>query len=319
MTPRKSVLLLIPGLLWMSVATTTVSDTSTPRVNCYIVNYEQVNCTWDPEDRKANISFSYRITGGRYLRCPSYHYGDGYRIGCIFPFERDSRFQSMDTLLTTGGKQVEQPHALSYDVKLHPPKNVTLLWDSSARRLTVRWSHQVPLKQHCIKNIVSYQTGSNGIWQSTNELQLTQSYTLPQVSLSKRYTFLVKSSITSSCGESTLWSDWSEAVHFGPVQSTNTTGGSVQPQTSSDHTFVYIIGLVLLLVLIVMVIMLKECERIKVVFVPVVPDPTRRMKDLLNENSGNVERWLQIPPGLTDGFEPDFTEPIYPVQDAPAH
>lgn len=299
MNPSKLFLLLFGGLIAFCVMG--CCSTSLPSVYCYIVNLENVNCTWSCDHGGRNLSFNYFFGKPPSKTCPVYDYKEGCSVGCIFP--PGNRFRTLSTTLSNGTIEGHQEHDISENVKLHPPQNLTLMWNSTSGDISLHWTYGGPPKVQCVESVVSFQMGSEA-WRETNVLLAgSTSYTFPRVSEKKAYLFRVKSRYAQLCGQSKYWSNWTAAVSWGPLRSSNSTDN---PDKKGLYVAFGAVGLAI--VLIIMVVVLLECERIKVIFVPVFPDPTKKLKDLFYEYDGNVEGWVQISPNLKDAFEPDFNE-----------
>ncbi|KAL2077170.1 hypothetical protein ACEWY4_026674 [Coilia grayii] len=298
MIPLKSFSAVLGALV---IFCTRCCSNSIPDISCYIVNLENVNCSWNCVE---NLNFSYKFENGKISYCPTYKYMDVCRAGCIFPSE--NRYSTLSTILSNGTTQRIQTHNIQYAVKLNPPQNLTVLWNSSTGDLHLQWIISWPIVPRCVETEISYRMGERP-WQGSNRLPAgVTSYTLAKVSQTKRYLFRVRHRYSTTCGESKLWSDWSEIVAWRPIKARQET----DEQRFSNQTGPYLaIGLVsLVIILAVMVRFLLECERIKVILVPVAPDPTKKLNDLFHEYGGNVEGWVRISPQLRDAFDPDYTE-----------
>ncbi|XP_031413888.2 interleukin 2 receptor, gamma b [Clupea harengus] len=285
-------------------------STSIPSIYCYSVNLENVNCTWNCIHSGGNFTFRSKFEGETHSGCPAYQYKDGCSVGCIFP-SIQNRFTSLYTTLSNGTALRNQTHDIRNDVKLHPPQNLTALGNSSVGDISLQWNFSKPALEKCVESNVAYRKDS-GEWQSSSVLLPgSTSYTLAKVSQTQTYIFRVRCRIASQCAESKLWSDWSTAVSWGPLKP------SASAETPVRNVLLMVFGVVTLaIILVIMVRVLLECERIKVIFVPVVPDPTRKLNDLFYEFGGNVEGWVRISPELREAFEPDFTEATCAVRES---
>ncbi|XP_062380673.1 interleukin 2 receptor, gamma b [Sardina pilchardus] len=307
MIPSKSFLVVFGGLVVFSVMGRCL--TSIPSVDCYIVNLENVNCTWNCDHNHSEVSFfswtpnSVTISSRQYTECPTYQYKNGCSVGCIFPFDQKNRYKHLHTTLFNGSTQRNQTHDMRSDVKLNPPQNLTVLWNSTTGDVSLWWDISGPVKGTCVESMLSYQTGSQ-TWQNTKSLLPgITSYTLPKASRTQTHMFRVRSRYAAHCTQFKYWSDWTAAVQWGPVEPSDSADISVK-----KGLYVAFGVVALAIILIIMVRVLLECERIRVIFVPVVPDPTKNLKDLFYEYGGNVEGWVQISPELRDAFKSDFNE-----------
>ncbi|XP_076148568.1 interleukin 2 receptor, gamma b [Alosa pseudoharengus] len=312
MIPSKSFLVLFGGLIVCCVMGRCL--TSIPSVDCYIVNLENVNCTWNC-DSDVSFSFSYWTPDGvpssrKYTECPTYQFKDGCSVGCIFPFHQGNRFKHLHTSLFHGATQKNQTHDMRIDVKLHPPQNLTVLWNNTTGDVSLWWNISGPVKDTCVESMISYRMDS-GTWQDLKELlPASTSYTFAKVSRTKSYMFRARSRYASHCKQFKYWSDWTAAVQWGPVEPSNSADISVK-----KGLYVAFGVVALAIILIIMVRVLLECERIRVIFVPVVPDATKNLNDLFYDYGGNVEGWVQISPELRDAFKSDFNETACDVRE----
>ncbi|XP_063046743.1 interleukin 2 receptor, gamma b [Engraulis encrasicolus] len=228
------------------------------------------------------------------------------RAGCIFPMETPHlRFSPLSTTLSNGSTQRTQTHELKNAVKLNPPQNVTVQWSNSTGDVRLLWALGKPIKEQCVETHFSFRRGE-GPWQ--DPYPISNNYQFP-VSQTRRYQFRVRHRYNNNCGES-YWSDWSETVPWGPIKPPQEPGNSEKSKQAKDLRGLYVaIGLVaVFIILAVLTRLLLDCERIKVILVPVGPDPAKKLNDLFLEYSGNVEGWVRISPQLRDAFDPDYTE-----------
>ncbi|XP_016394628.1 interleukin 2 receptor, gamma a isoform X1 [Sinocyclocheilus rhinocerous] len=302
-------ILLLVGLFLGNIPSFAFSASSQPKINCLIINLDYVNCTWTEHEH--NYSFKSRFTHKEILDCPTYLRIDGVNVGCVFPYEKPQRFNTLKTWLYSdnGGLVTEQEHNLKAYVKLYPPVNLSVVEKKDAE-LWLYWN--ITKNDSCIESEVRHRTDNNA-WKSTTPGHRT-SFSLPFPS-KKRYEFQVRARIESSCGESKFWSDWSEPVYWGYLKTNN---------TSDDPGNMPLMSLVLCtagatVILVILSCLLVHNERLRIILIPVVPNAGRNVSNyltaLFDNYDGNVEKWLSMPKDLENGFKPNFTERACPVRE----
>ncbi|XP_076877361.1 interleukin 2 receptor, gamma b isoform X2 [Brachyhypopomus gauderio] len=264
-------------------------------ISCTVINLEYVDCNWTaPPMQEKNYTFHSLFKGqSSYHKCPEYLQEHKYNLGCRIPFERqDQRFDWFSTKLYMGGnRHINKNYTrLLERVKLNPPCNVSAEWNSKDE-LCVYWVNNVH-KLNCVVNMVRYRRASDP-WQIHNTGR-SSLYCMSYASKVAVYTFQVRSNIDEACGPSKLWSDWSDPVQWG-----NHTAVEWQ------SVLAYVLGAILLIAL---AVLLCYCERIKVVFLPAVPDPSKNLQNLFQKYNGNVESWVHVSEELKEAFEPDYTD-----------
>ncbi|KAG7329208.1 hypothetical protein KOW79_007382 [Hemibagrus wyckioides] len=267
-------------------------------ISCLIINLEYVECSWRKfQMQQTNYSFSSVFLYNSFRECPEYLWEHGQRVGCRIPLDNPTqRFGPFNTVLSVGGNQsVCKNYAdLKQRVKLNPPYNLSVNSTSREGEVCVRWTWSTNIKQNCLDYTVRYRKAS-GPWKSSSLDHVSP------LSSGVDYTFQVRSRLTDSCGGSEFWSDWSDPVQWNDNQVVST--------TTQTPVYWHVLGSFLgIVVLIILSTMLYYSERIRVVFVPVVPDPSKSLQDLFKKHNGNVESWVYISKDLKDAFEPDYTE-----------
>uniref|UniRef100_A0A8C9TX76 Fibronectin type-III domain-containing protein n=1 Tax=Scleropages formosus TaxID=113540 RepID=A0A8C9TX76_SCLFO len=139
-------------------------------------------------------------------------------------------------------------------------------------------------------------------------------YSLPQVSLKSQYELKVRTRVSNSCGESKFWSDWSSPVFCCPAEQNNTTDSASMAPAGKVLFPVMGVGAALLL-LIAMIVLLVQGERLRIILIPVVPNPGKNFEDLLKTYNGNVDDWLDIPKEFKNGFQSNYYETACPVRE----
>ncbi|NP_001121743.1 interleukin 2 receptor, gamma a precursor [Danio rerio] len=292
----------------------TFSASSDPKINCLIINLDYVNCTWSEHQ------YNYSLKGGfSYFDiedCPEYETANGVNVACMLPYkERTQRFNTLKTSLyrDDGSLVTEQEHMLKEYVKLNPPTNLSVVEKKDAE-LWLYWN--VTKNDNCIESEVRYRTDQNNWKDTTPGVRTTYSLPFPS---NKQYKFQVRARITSSCGQSKFWSEWSESVTWGTEKAFNDTVFSPESLGSMSVTslVLYAVGATILLV--ILSCLLVHSERLRIILIPVVPNAGRNVSNylaaLFDNYDGNVEKWLSMPKDLENGFKPNFTERACPVRE----
>ncbi|XP_051973196.1 cytokine receptor common subunit gamma-like isoform X2 [Xyrauchen texanus] len=287
-------------------------ESSVPEINCLIINLVYVNCTWDDNGtQKYNYSFKSMFSGHETLECSNYHIYKYVNVGCMIPYKETQRFNLLSTWLynDNGSLMIHQKHDLKDKVKLYPPYNLSVVERKDAE-LWLYWN-VTGNNSLCTESQVRHRN-DNKDWQIKTPSTKT-SFSLPFPS-KKQYKFQVRARVSASCGESKLWSDWSEPVFWGSLKPNNDTG----PDTKSVTALVlYTVGTIIMLV--ILSCLLVQSERLRVILIPLVPNAGRNVNnylaDLFDNCDGNVENWLSISKDLEKAFKSNFTERACPVRE----
>ncbi|KAM9470705.1 interleukin 2 receptor, gamma b [Clarias gariepinus] len=274
-------------------------------ISCLIINLEYIECTWNkPQMQQINYTFSSMFSGESLRECTEYLQEDGQNVGCrMFPNLPIKRFDKFYTNLSVGGNLTtcKDYAELKQRVKLSPPYNLSVSAKNKGEAVCVTWIRNNTKNKKCVEDVVGYQKAS-GPWKIIKPKD-PNSYCLSMVSSGVVYTFKVQSRMSESCGASDILNDWSHPVQWNNPKPTN------KPNTSQPQVYWHVLGSVLgVIILISLSLLLYYSERIKVVFVPVVPDPSKSLQDLFKKYNGNVESWVYISRELKEAFEPDYTE-----------
>ncbi|XP_017344275.1 interleukin 2 receptor, gamma a isoform X1 [Ictalurus punctatus] len=189
--------------------------------------------------------------------------------------------------------------SVSLSVKLNAPNNVSLLL--SETELWIYWNVTSNAKDQCQEREVRYRINSNNwiIYSRT----MGNTFNVPFPNARSLYEFQVRVRMSSTCGQSDLWSEWSEPVFWGSMKKINDT--ETRQQMPVGLMVLCTVGAAV--VLIMLTCLLIHSERLRVILVPVVPSP-KNLRDLIDSYDGNVEKWLHISKELQDGFKPNFSE-----------
>ncbi|XP_056140277.1 cytokine receptor common subunit gamma-like [Lampris incognitus] len=187
-------------------------------------------------------------------------------------------------------------------VKLNPPTNVTSEIGSESN-LWFYWNHSF---EDCAACQVRYWTNNNN-WEMSTLSYRKHNYCINLPSRTSRYELQVRSTVGELCAKSIYWSDWSQPVFWGPVSKNHTLN-------RPDSLLLSLLGAITPFVLLVMVTTVYR-ERIKVILLPVFPNPSEKFKFNEFQIHDNVEEWLHISKGLKEGLKPNFNEHICSVRE----
>ncbi|KAL6098849.1 il2rg [Pungitius sinensis] len=253
-----------------------------PDVDCLVVNRNHVKCSWDKEGTpEVNYTFYGWFHNDNVSECPTYLLENNINTGCKQPYHIGQRFESFYSRLQHGQQNKPMKHFLKNKVKLNPPTNVTAQ-NRSDSNLWVNWS-----QTKCVQSEVRYRI-NNRTWASFQVSTDVMEYCINLPSRKSLYEVQVRSRVSSLCGESEFWSDWSEPVLWG---SNNSTANQMDMSMSVWNPVLYAVGA---FILILLVMMLLHHERIRIIFIPVVPKPSPKLH--------NIEDWFQFPKGLKESF-----------------
>ncbi|XP_026868843.2 interleukin 2 receptor, gamma b [Electrophorus electricus] len=275
----------------------------TINISCTVINLDYVDCNWTTAQMwEMNYTFSSVFQRqGSYQECSEYLQEHGHNVGCRIPLEDQAqRFNSIYTKLYMGSNQFISRNytTLKERVKLNSPYNVSAKWNSKDE-LCLHWVNLVK-KVSCVVNMVRYRRDADP-WQSHTATGLSSHYCISHASKLAVYTFQVRSNMKEACGPSELWSDWSDPVHW-----RNYTASTEESQFQEWlQVFASVLGAIILIGL---AVLLCYYERIRVVLLHVVPDPSKNLQNLFQKYNGNVESWVHVSRELKEAFDPDYTD-----------
>ncbi|KAI5614357.1 interleukin 2 receptor, gamma a precursor [Silurus asotus] len=286
------------------------------QIECTVVNLEYITCRWDAnrtlvENYIFRSSFKKPVNSSE---CSSYQYEGAVRVGCVVPYSEKQlqRFDSFFTSLYTNQNTIitsQEYGALLKRDKLAPnviPDSFKVL--NKLATCLNNWMHVQELsyrssEEVSFKKPVNSSECSSYQYEGAVNSGIENKFTVPFPNTQTQYEFQVRVRMSSVCGESELWSEWSEPVFWGSMKEINDTE-SIQTMSAGLMVFCTIGAAVLLIILTCLLI---HSERLRVILVPVVPSP-KNLGDLIDSYGGNVEKWLHISKELQDGFKPNFSE-----------
>ncbi|XP_030212352.1 cytokine receptor common subunit gamma [Gadus morhua] len=276
-------------------------------VKCLVVNVEYVQCMWNGSATPGvNYTFYSRFENG-FKECDNYVLENTTIVGCVHTYEEliTKRFSKFTTKLKLGNRSFEQFHKLKTKVKLNAPVNLTAM-NSSDLNLWYYWNYTC--NTNCIESEVRHRINGKE-WKTI--LREKNEYCINLPSNSYLYELQVRGRIPDKCGESEIWSDWSPPVFWGSMrESYGTVTNKPRFYSPVQKTILYVVGPIVFFIL---VIILVRNERIRVILIPVLPDPGKNLAKILAED--NVEEWLPISKGIKEGFKMNYIERVCSVGD----
>ncbi|XP_044227428.1 cytokine receptor common subunit gamma-like [Thunnus albacares] len=285
-------------LLLLLCLTGVVIANEPPDVDCTVVHLAAVHCVWNKQGTpEVNYTFYGKFHNDKGSDCGNYLSVNNTIIGCEFPYKKEQRFDTFHTVLKHGDSKTEKDHELKGKVRLNPPTNLTVQ-NVSDSNLWYYWNQTC---HRCVESEVRYRS-NNKKWQSSKVSIGKQNYCINMPSSSSVYELQVRSRIGNDCGESQYWSDWSEPVTWGSNNGTETN----QPNNTMS-VWATVVSISAALTLVLLVMMLLHHERLRIIFIPVVPKPSLFHDD--------IEDWLRMSKGLKEGFKASYNERACPVRE----
>ncbi|KAJ8266470.1 hypothetical protein GJAV_G00130790 [Gymnothorax javanicus] len=282
-----------------------------PNVNCTIINLQYIDCVWN-ENRIPEFNYTFRSrlkSKADFKECPSYLQEGGHIVGCRLPYANGDKFQQLLSYLSLNNHSSgnEQAIPLLDRVRLSPPHNLSVEMQGSSE-LWLRWIVSTP--SSCVGSEVSYRKDTDQQETMTGQLS-GRSFSLPFPSESNQYTFKVRSRLMESCIQS-QWSPWSTPVYWGQMKQSNGTG---EEEYSGNSMAWLAVMLAVVCCAVVAVFVVFHNERLRIILIPVLPNPSKTLDELLYTYNGNVEEWLHISKDFVEGFKPNFSEQACPVRE----
>uniref|UniRef100_A0A663MJG1 Fibronectin type-III domain-containing protein n=1 Tax=Athene cunicularia TaxID=194338 RepID=A0A663MJG1_ATHCN len=308
-------------------------------VECVLFNEEYMTCMWGSrETLTANYSLYYWYENrSPVVECKHYLQDQGVSIGCYFNQSEIIQFQPFRVLINASLgsrtlKFLSKPMELQDLVKPEAPVNLTIR-NMSSNQLQLTWTSPYP-KAQCLEHAVKYKSNKDTNWMHQVKGDI---FSFPSVDYEKYYTFYVRSKINSYCGRTQLWSEWSVPVVWGSNSTSkgSSTGspsscgdsmGSMSPQlfpgTAEEQLHWFWIHTVLIpiascLLLLVLVVLLVRMERVWVILMPRIPNPSKNFDELFITHNGNFQEWAGVPKDVVESFRPNYSENICYVSELP--
>ncbi|XP_065499492.1 cytokine receptor common subunit gamma isoform X1 [Caloenas nicobarica] len=307
------VLLLLCGLGPCLAATR-----SPPGVECVVFNEEYMTCRWGSrETLTANYSLYYWYENrSPVVECKRYLQDQGISVGCHFNQSEIIEFETFRVLVNAslGGRTLDIPsepmELQDLAVKPAAPVNLTIC-NMSSNQLQLTWTSPYP-KAQCLEHAVKYKSNKDTSW--TEHQVKGDVFSFPSVDYEKYYTFYVRSKINSYCGSTQLWSEWSVPVVWG---SNSTSKDVVEEQLHWFWIHTVLIPIASCLLLLVLVVLLVRMERVWVILMPRIPNPSKNFENLFITHNGNFQEWAGVPKDIVESFKPNYSENICHVCELP--
>uniref|UniRef100_A0A8V5GXQ7 Uncharacterized protein n=1 Tax=Melopsittacus undulatus TaxID=13146 RepID=A0A8V5GXQ7_MELUD len=285
-------------------------------VECVLFNEEYMTCTWGSrETLTANYSLYYWYEkASPVVECKHYLQDHGTRIGCRFSQNEIIQFQPFHVLLNASLgsrtlKILSKSMELQDLVKPEAPVNLTI-HNVSNNQLQLTWSSPYP-KAQCLEHAVKYKSNKDTSW--THRVN-GDMFSFPSMDHEKYYTFYVRSKINNYCGSTQLWSEWSVPVVWG---SNSTSKGTAEEQLHRFWIHTVLVPIASCLILLVLVILLVRMERVWVILMPRIPNPSKNFDELFITHNGNFQEWAGVPKDVVESFKPNYSENICYVSELP--
>ncbi|KAM9332532.1 cytokine receptor common subunit gamma-like [Pholidichthys leucotaenia] len=266
-----------------------------PDVDCVIVHLEYIQCSWNKQGTpEVNYTFSSWFEDNKPKSpCTTYLQSEtNINTGCNQPYEKGQKFQPFYTELDN--QSHPKKHNLKDKVKLNPPTNLTVK-NGSDFNLWFYWNQT---HTNCVESEVRFRK-NNKTWEQSKVNTGTQECCINLPSSISRYELQVRSRVGNSCGESRYWSEWSKPAVWGTNNSTDS-----DVSLSVWQPVLYVVGA---LTLILLVIMFLQHERLRIIFIPVVPKPSPILHDF--------ENWVEKAKRLKDNLKTNYNESACPVSE----
>ncbi|NXO25276.1 IL2RG protein, partial [Cisticola juncidis] len=291
---------------------------SHPGVECVVFNEEYMTCMWGSRERPTvnySLFYWYKNTPGKEVECKDYLQDQGVRVGCHFKKNEIMQFRFFHVLINASvdGKTLVIPskRMLLQDlVKPAAPVNLTV-HNMSNNQLQLTWATPYP-KEKCLEHAVKYKSNKDTSW--TELLANGDVFSLSSVDYEKSYTFYVRSKISRYCGTTELWSEWSVPVIWG---SNSTSKGTVEEWLPWFGIRTIVVPIASCLLLLILVILLVRMERVWVILMPRIPNPSKNFDELFITHNGNFQEWAGVPKDVVESFKPNYSENICYVTELP--
>ncbi|XP_066496211.1 cytokine receptor common subunit gamma [Tiliqua scincoides] len=301
--------MLLALLLFSGPRERTAASPTSGGVKCIYYNEEYLICDWAIKGKPAvNYSLYYWYSGSgnspiteckRYLQTD-----DGINTGCRLDggeIETCCSFNVYVNASHTNPIPI-QLGLLQHLVKPDPPINFTVQ-NKSDNQLELTWSttYHPP---HCLAHAVKYRTNKDSEW--TEQIVPGMKFNIPSVDPKKFYTFYVRSKVNQNCGTTKLWSEMTGPIYWGE----KTTDGSAWFWI---RNVLFPIGSFVLLL--AFLVLLMRMERVWLVLMPRIPNPSKRFEDLFTAYQGNFSEWAGVSKDAVESFKPNYRESICRVSE----
>ncbi|XP_063169706.1 cytokine receptor common subunit gamma [Candoia aspera] len=279
-----------------------LAGSSQAKVECVCHNGDYVICDWGRKqkpDTNYSFYFWYEGTGDPVAECKDYIQIGGLNVACRF--SEYKLFLDLRTYINGSQGRIipTQPILLNNRVRPDPPFNLTL-HNVSNHQLLLTWKS--PYKKYkCLQHVVSYKNNKDTRWMEHHVNSME--FQIPSVDPEKLYTVYVKSKLHNKCATTDLWSLPSNSVTWG-----KTTAVPALPVAVS-----IVIPLGSFFILLMLLLALVRMERVWVVLMPRIPNPSKKFEDLFTAYQGNFSEWAGVSKDAVESFKPNYFENICSV------
>ncbi|NXY44313.1 I13R1 protein, partial [Ceuthmochares aereus] len=246
-------------------------------LNCIWHNLEYMACTWRPGEKASsdtNYTLFYWFNGlENHKKCQNYSMHQGI-FGCAFNFSFPKVTSTYPTIhILINDSEEVRPLCASKNpttlVKPATPRQVTL--SKSNDEIHVEWSESDTFPENCLLYEVVYHNGNKDTAQKVFFHFSHHHTSVPSIDPNSKYIFKVRAKPKPECYSSKLYSDWSEEKSIGE---------------KVDSTFYLVLIIAIpLTVAVSTIILLVYLKRLKILFLPPIPDPREILKRMFGEQN----------------------------------
>ncbi|XP_074863724.1 cytokine receptor common subunit gamma [Carettochelys insculpta] len=292
-----------------------------PGVECIVFNDQYLTCVWGSKATlTANFSLYYWYSPRQdsplaVVECQRYLQEKGLNVGCWFDHTEIIQFRNFYIYVNASHEGAELVISTNKGMKLQdlvkpaPPVNLTIQ-NISNNQLRLTWDSTYH-KPSCLEYTVRYKSNKDTSW--TEQLVSAKIFSFPSVDYEKYYTFYVKSKINQYCGTTHLWSEWSLPVSWG---NNATDKGRTEEQAPWFWIHV-VLPTASLMLFLVLVILLIRMERVWVILMPRIPNPSKNFDELFSTHKGNFLEWAGVSKDIMESFKPNYSESFCYVSELP--
>uniref|UniRef100_A0A8C5S7Q5 Uncharacterized protein n=1 Tax=Laticauda laticaudata TaxID=8630 RepID=A0A8C5S7Q5_LATLA len=256
------------------------------KVDCICHNEDYVICDWGSQ-QKPDRNYSFYFC--KPSECKDYIQKD--RLNVAF-----RRFGLREKVGRARLLCPPEPHLHSLLVRAGKPFNLTF-HNLSNHQLLLTWD--TPYKRPiCLQHSVRFKSNKDTEFM----VGIIMKFQIPSVDPEKRYIFYVKSKVNNNCASTNLWSEESSPAFWGKVVT------SMSSLSSLVKTIV--IPLASFLILMLLLVALLQMEKVRVVLMPRIPNPSKKFEELFTAYQGNFSEWAGVSKYTVESFKPNYYEDI---------
>ncbi|KAG8144707.1 hypothetical protein E2320_013166 [Naja naja] len=271
------------------------------KVDCICHNEDYVVCDWGSRQRPdRNYSFYFWYENdSKPSECKDYMQKDRLNVAC--QFSNCTLFMYLNMFLNDSQGQSVVPEALLLNNRVRAGKPFNLTFHNlSNHQLLLTWDtpYNIP---NCLQHSVRYKSNKDTEFMEHSTVN-SMKFNIPSVDPEKRYVFYVKSKLHIRCATTDLWSEESSPAFWGKEAVTS-------PLLSSPIKSI-MIPLASCLFLMLMLVALLRMEKVWVVLMPRIPNPSRNFEELFTAYQGNFSEWAGVSKYMVESFKPNYYENI---------